>query len=334
MILPTRLFERRGHRLDISTLGFGGAPLGNMHRILSEGEAQATVEAAWDAGIRYYDTAPYYGHGLSEMRIGAVLKKQPRDSYVLSTKVGRVLEPCAVGDEESGIYLKTPVFRVRYDYSYAGVMRSYAESLGRLGTDRIDILYVHDIGSLTHGEAADERFRELIDGGGWRALEELRAAGDVKFIGAGVNENAVCEQLLAHAGPDLFLLAGRYTLLDQSAAERLLPACLARGVGIVIGGPYNSGILATGPIAGAQYDYADAPPEILARVHKLNDICAQHGVALVEAALHFPLQHPAIVSVIPGSQTVDQVTRNLATFGRQPSQALWRDLALAYPANI
>jgi D-threo-aldose 1-dehydrogenase len=333
MILPSRPFERRGHRFDISTLGFGGAPLGNMHRILSEEEAQATVEAAWDAGLRYYDTAPYYGHGLSEIRIGAVLEQKPRDAYVLSTKVGRVLEPCAVGDEESGIYLNTPAFRVRYDYSYDGVMQSYAESLKRLGIDQIDILYVHDIGSLTHGEAADERFRELIDGGGWRALEELRSAGDVKFIGAGVNENAVCEQLLAHADPDIFLLAGRYTLLDQSAAQHLLPACADRGVGVVIGGPYNSGILATGPIAGAQYDYADAPPEILARTKKLGDICTQHGVALVEAALHFPLQHPAILSVIPGSQTVDQVTRNLATFGREPPPALWRDVSLSHPAN-
>ncbi len=312
--------------LAISTFGFGGAPLGNMHRVLSDDEAQATVEAAWDAGLRYFDTAPYYGHGLSEMRIGAVLQSKMRDDFVISTKVGRVLEPCAPGEERSGIYLNTPPFSVRYDYSYDGVMRSYETSLTRLGLDHIDILYVHDIGGLTHGDQADAHYRDLVEGG-WRALDDLRSAGAVKAIGLGVNETAICEQILRDADPNIFLLAGRYTLLDQSAAERLLPTCIERGVGIVLGGPYNSGILATGPVAGAYYDYEPASAEILDRTATLQKICESHGVALSSAALHFPLRHPAILSVIPGSQTSDQVARNVSTFAKALPEALWEELA-------
>jgi D-threo-aldose 1-dehydrogenase len=326
MKFATRTLESGTSSLSISTFGFGGAPLGNMHRVLSEDEAQLTVEAAWDSGLRYFDTAPFYGHGLSEMRIGSVLRSKKRDDFVISTKVGRVLEPCVPGEENSGIYLNTPPFSVLYDYSYDGVMRSYESSLTRLGLDRIDIIYVHDIGRLTHGDQADAHYRDLIEGG-WRALDGLRSAGEVKAIGLGVNENAICEQLLHDADPNIFLLAGRYTLLDQSAAERLLPACIERGVGIVLGGPYNSGILATGPVAGAYYDYEPTSAEILSRVTALQQVCEGHGVALAEAALHFPLRHPAILSVIPGSQTSDQVARNVSTFAKVPPKALWEELA-------
>ncbi len=325
MQLNIRSLSRGNRRLDISTLGFGGAPLGNMHRVLSEEEGQGIVAASWDAGLRYFDTAPYYGHGLSEMRTGAVLRDKPRDDFVLSTKVGRVLEPCAPGEEDSGIYLNTPHMRVRYDYSYDGVMRSYASSLERLGLERIDILYVHDIGDLTHGDQAEGKYRELMDGG-WKALEELRSSGAIQAIGLGVNENAICERVLADADPDLFLLAGRYTLLDQSANERLLPTCVARGVGIVLGGPYNSGILATGPVEGAYYDYAPASVEILAKTKKLQEVCESHGVKLVEAALHFPLRHSCVLSVIPGSQSEAQVAHNVATFAKVPPAALWEEL--------
>jgi D-threo-aldose 1-dehydrogenase len=327
------MFDQRtlavpGGSLAISTFGFGGAPLGNMHRVLSEAEAQDTVQSAWDADLRYYDTAPFYGHGLSESRIGAVLRQQLRSSYVLSTKVGRLLKPCAAGEENSGIYLNTPQLRVDYDYSYDGVMRSYESSLERLGVGHIDILYVHDIGSLTHGDAAAHHFSALM-GGGWRALDELRRSGAVRAIGLGVNENAICEQVLSEADPNIFLLAGRYTLLDQSAAERLLPACEARGVGIVLGGPYNSGILATGPTEQAYYDYAPASAQIKARTTQLQDICAAHGVSLAEAALHFPLRHPAILAVIPGSQTREQVALNVKTFSKVPPEALWQDFSAA-----
>jgi D-threo-aldose 1-dehydrogenase len=325
MTIAQRTLAIGAGALSISELGFGGAPLGNMHRVLSEEEAQATVQAAWDAGLRYYDTAPFYGYGLSESRIGSVLSQQLRDSYVLSTKVGRLLEPCAPGVENSGIYLNVPQLAVRFDYGYDAVMRSYESSLKRLGVDRIDILYVHDIGTLTHGEAAAGHYRDLMSSG-WRALDELRSRGAVRAIGLGVNENAICLDVLADADPNIFLLAGRYTLLDQSAAERLLPECEKRGVSIVLGGPYNSGILATGPVPNAQYDYATAEPEILAKTTKLQSICAAHGVSLAEAALHFPLRHSAILSVIPGSQTVEQVALNIATYQKVVPEALWNDL--------
>jgi D-threo-aldose 1-dehydrogenase len=326
MDIATRTLAVGASSISLSELGFGGVPLGNMNRVLTDQEAYETMEAAWDAGLRYYDTAPYYGHGLSESRIGAVLSQRPRDEFVISTKVGRLLEPCAPGEEDSGIYLNTPNLRVRFDYSYDGVMRSYAASLDRLGLDRVDILYVHDIGTLTHGDAAAGHYRHLMSGG-WRALDELRSSGAVHAIGLGVNENAICEAVLADADPNIFLLAGRYTLLDQSAAKRLLPECTKRGVGIVLGGPYNSGILATGPIPNAQYDYAAAKPEILERAAKLQGICAAHDVTLAEAALHFPLRHQAILSVIPGSQTVEQVALNIATYEKVVPEALWSELA-------
>jgi D-threo-aldose 1-dehydrogenase len=325
MYFAKRTLRSENASLDISTFGFGGAPLGNMRRVLSEEEAQQTVEAAWDSGLRYFDTAPFYGHGLSEMRMGAVLGSKSRDDFVISTKVGRVLEPCARGEENSGIYLNTPPFSVRYDYSYDGVMRSYESSLTRLGLDRIDILYVHDIGGLTHGNIADAHYRDLIEGG-WRALDALRSSGAVKAIGLGVNENAICEQILRDADPNIFLLAGRYTLLDQSAAQQLLPTCIERGVGIVLGGPYNSGILATGAVAGAYYDYEPASLEILGRTAALQTICESHGVTLREAALHFPLRHPSILSVIPGSQSPEQVAQNTGIFAKPPPEALWEEL--------
>jgi D-threo-aldose 1-dehydrogenase len=332
MTMPCRtLALRHGGRLNFSVLGFGGAPLGNMHRPLTEPDARDTVEAAWAAGMRYFDTAPLYGHGLSERRLGAVLRALPRGAFVLSTKVGWVLEPCAPGDEDSGIYVDTPHFRVRFDYSYEGVMRSFEESLKRLGLNRIDILHVHDVDAPTHGsrEAADRRIQQLFDEGGWRALADLRSDGAVSAIGIGVNECEACERILELADPDIFLLAGRYTLLDQSALETLLPACLADGVGVVIGGPYNSGILATDAVPGAQYNYAPASPEILRRTRNIEGICAGFGTPLVDAALHFPLSHPAVVSVIPGSQTADEVRNNTRILTNPSHPSLWQELARA-----
>src|SRR5579859_8008666 len=206
-----------GQPLAFTRLGFGGAPLGNLGWALTEDEADTTVAAAWDAGIRYFDTAPLYGHGLSERRLGRLLSQKPRDQFVLSTKVGRVLEPCTPGREVSGIYVGTPPFKVRFDYTRDGVRASFEASLRRLGVDRVDILYVHDLEPRTHGSKAafEARTRELFDGGGWRALDELRGAGDVAAIGLGVNDIEPCETLLSRADPDLFLLAGRYTLLEQ-----------------------------------------------------------------------------------------------------------------------
>ena len=327
--LPTRtLTTQAGRTLAFSALGFGAAPLGNMNRVLTEADARATVRQAWSLGMRYFDTAPLYGHGLSERRVGAALKDEARDSFLLSTKVGRLLEPCAPGGEDSGIYRGVPPFRIAYDYSYDGVMRSHTESLARLGLDRIDILYVHDIDAMTHGsrDAAELRTRQLIDQGGWRALDELRAAGGVAAIGAGVNEWQPCVRLLQLADPDIFLLAGRYTLLEQEALATLLPACISRGIGVVVGGPFNSGILATGAVAGALYNYAPAPEPVLARTAAIEAVCAGHDVRLAQAALQFPLGHPAVVSVIPGGQTPDQVAQNLALLKAPIPDTLWRDL--------
>lgn len=312
---------RAGREIPFGPIGFGGAPLGNMHRALSEEEAQATLMAAWDGGMRYFDTAPLYGHGLSETRTGAFLRG--KTDFLLSTKVGRLLEPCAPGEEASGIYKQTPPVRVRFDYSHDGVLRSFEESRARLGFDKIDILYVHDVDARTHGGRAqsEARIDELLKTGGWRALSELRAAGAVKAVGVGVNDGEPCERMLASADPDLFLLAGRYTLLEQGALP-LLNSCVGRGVDVVIGGPFNSGILA----GRATYDYGAAPADVTARVQRLDSLCRSHGVPLAAAALRFPLAHPAVVAVLAGAQTPAEVRANAALVELPIPSALWQDL--------
>jgi len=314
-----------GRALSFSVLGFGTAPLGNMGRVLTEADADAVLSAAWSSGARYIDTAPLYGHGLSEARVGRLLQGKPRDEAIVSTKVGRLLEPCAPGEERSGAFLATPPFRVRFDYARDGVLRSLEASLGRLGLDRVDILLVHDCEPKTHGSAAayEARWSELTTGGGWRALDELRAAGVVSAIGMGVNEVAPCERMLADLDPDLFLLAGRYTLLEQAPLHGLMASCTRRGVGVVIGGPYNSGVLAhpTG-----SFDYAKPPPEVLARVERLRAACDRFGASLKAAALQFAGAHPAVVSVIPGGQTPEEVSDNAASLDEVVPDALWTTL--------
>jgi D-threo-aldose 1-dehydrogenase len=305
-----------------------------MHRILGEDEAVATVGAAWEAGLRYFDTAPLYGHGLSEQRIGRALAGRPRSEFLVSTKVGRRLEPCAPGDERAGIYKGVPPLQVVFDYTGDGVLRSLEASLARLGLDRVDIVYVHDLERRTHGSegAYEARWRELTSGGGWRALAELRGSGAVGAIGLGVNETAACERFLAELDPDLFLLAGRYTLLEQAPLAGLLPACEERGVGIVIGGPFNSGVLAR---RGGSYDYADAPPDVLARVERLTAVCERFAVPLPAAALQFAAAHPAVVSVIPGAQSAGEMEANVALMDVAIPSALWialKDAGLIDPS--
>lgn len=323
--LPERQFTTRaGKVLRFSALGFGGAPLGNMFRRLQEDECDETVRAAWNCGMRYFDTAPLYGHGLSEIRLGRVLAEHDRNDYLLSTKVGRVLDPCAPGEENSGIYRDTPQCRVRFDYSYDGVMRSFEESLARLGVDRVDILYVHDVDARNHGgrTAANDRIDELLDCGGWRALSALRDGGAVVAIGAGVNEWEPCARLLEVADPDLFLLAGRYTLLEQDPVDTLFPLCAARGAGIVVGGPFNSGVLA----GKSSYDYSNVTASVAARVEALAAVCRDHDVMLPQAALQFPFAHSLVACVIPGTQSVAETEQNVALLKRPVPLALWDDL--------
>ncbi|HZF16119.1 MAG TPA: aldo/keto reductase [Steroidobacteraceae bacterium] len=319
-----KFVTRAGRELQFTALGFGSAPLGNYLRPLSEEESDTILAAAWSSGLRYFDTAPLYGLGLSEMRVGRLLKGKQRSDYTLSTKVGRLLEPCAENEVNGVIFVNTPQVRFIYDYSYDAVMRSYEESRKRLGIDRFDILLVHDVDAFCHGSraASEERIQELISKGGWRALDELRSSGAVAAIGAGVNEWEPCARLLELVDPDLFLLAGRYTLLEQAPLDTLLPQCARRGVGIVIGGPYNSGILAGKPT----YNYSTIPPEIVERVRKLDAVCRRHQVPMPAAALQFVLANPLIVSVIPGSQSVAEHEQNFAMLDVSIAPAFWKDL--------
>lgn len=319
---------RNGTTLTFTELGMGTAPLGNLYRAVDEDTAQATLEAAWEVGSRFYDTAPLYGLGLSETRLNHFLRDRPRDSYVLSTKVGRLLQACKP-EERTGIgkFFNTPARREVYDYSYDGVMRSVEHSLERLGIDRIDILFCHDLDLVNHRspEAVDRHFKVFMEGG-YRALDDLRSEGVVAAIGGGLNEWQICERFARAGDFDIFLLAGRYTLLEQQSLDSLLPLCVERGIGIALGGPYNSGILATGAKPGAFYDYDPAPPEILDRVARIERVCEAHGVRLIEAALRFPLAHPSVVSVIPGAQSPDEVRRNAEILQAQIPVALWSDL--------
>ncbi len=319
---------RSGAVLLFTELGFGGAPLGNLYRPLTEKEARATLDAAWTAGCRYYDTAPLYGLGLSETRLNGFLRAKPRDSYLLSTKVGRLLQLCPPEQRSRpGAFFETPSRREVFDYSYDGVMRSLEFSLERLGLDHIDIVYAHDLDAFTHGskEASDARIREFM-AGGYKALAKLREGGAVKAIGAGINEWEVAETLARSGDFDIFMLAGRYTLLEQDALQTFLPHCVDKNIGVVIGGPFNSGILATGPKRGAFYNYAPAPEAVIERVRRIEAICKAHGVKLAEAALRFPLCHPAILSVVPGGQKAGEVCRNAAMLNARIPSALWRAL--------
>ena len=254
MALATRHWDRLDNGgLDFTELGLGTAPLGNLYRAISDAEADAVMDRAWTAGLRYFDTAPLYGFGLSETRLNRFLRDKPRDHYVLSTKVGRLLEPCPPGLRDGvGKWFDVPARREVYDYSYDGVMRSIEASFARLGVDRIDVLLVHDLDVANQGSRAnvDAKLAQLM-AGGYHALERLRREGAIKAFGAGVNEWQVCQQMAEQGDFDLFLLAGRYTLLEQAALDSFLPLCQARGIGIIIGGPYNSGILATGARPGA-----------------------------------------------------------------------------------
>jgi D-threo-aldose 1-dehydrogenase len=328
--MKTRHFDRISNGgITFTELGFGSAPIGNLYRAVSEDDAQATLQAAWDGGVRYFDTAPLYGTGLSETRLNHFLRNKPRDDYVLSTKVGRLLQVCPP-DQRTGIgkFFETPSRREVYDYSWDGVMRSMEFSLERLGLDRVDILYVHDLDIFTHGSkaASDARIEEFFSNRAYDAMISLRDQGVIKAIGGGINEWEVCQTLTERGDFDLFLLAGRYTLLEQEALQSFLPLCQKRGIGIALGGPYNSGILARGPSEGAQYNYSNAPQSVIDRVVRIDAVCKRHNVRMIEAALQFTLLHPAVVSVIPGGQSVEEVLSNRTFLDAHIPPALWADL--------
>jgi D-threo-aldose 1-dehydrogenase len=327
--MKSRVFKApSGAEIKFTVLGFGSAPLGNLYQAISEEAGQATLNAAWGAGIRYFDTAPLYGAGLSETRINHFLRGKPRNKYVISTKVGRLLRACRPEERlGQGKFFDIPSRKEIYDYSYDGVMRSLEDSLERLGLDRVDILFVHDIDVFNHGstEKRDAHVETFMKGG-YKALLKLRDEGVISAFGAGVNEWEVCETLARRGAFDLFLLAGRYTLLEQESLETLLPLCEQRGIGIVLGGPYNSGILASGPKPGAYYNYSPASKSVLSRVRDIETVCKHYKVRLAEAALAFPLAHPSVVSVIPGAVTPGQVKINVETLSAKIPKALWRDL--------
>jgi D-threo-aldose 1-dehydrogenase len=318
-----------GADLSFTELGFGAAPLGNLYRSHSNKDANATLEAAWKAGMRYYDTAPLYGLGLSETRLNTFLRDKKRSEYIISTKVGRILEVCKP-PERSGIgkFFNTPSRREIFDYSYDGFMRSFEFSFERLGLDSIDILLVHDCDIFTHGSkaASDAHIKTLMKSG-YKALIKLRDEKVIKAFGAGVNEWQVCQTLAEQGDFDLFLLAGRYTLLEQEQSlNSFLPLCEKRGIGVILGGPYNSGILATGPRKGAFYNYDPAPKHILERVAKIEAVCRANKVKLPQAALRFPLTHPAVVSVVAGAVSPKEVALNVEAMRIKIPKALWKQL--------
>src|SRR4051812_23797492 len=324
--LPRRPLGRTG--LDVSVLGFGAAPLGDLYARLDDATAIAAVERAFALGVNLLDTSPLYGHGLSEHRCGAALRRASRDDIVVSTKVGRWMDPFQGRENGSG-YLGGQPHRAVVDYSYDGTMRSVEQSLLRLGTDRLDLLLIHDVDVWTHGkEAIEDRFREAMTGA-YVALDKLRSEGVVAGIGIGVNEAEMCVRFAQAGSFEVMLLAGRYSLLEQPALEEFMPLALKQGIAVLLGGVFNSGILATGAIKGAKYNYQDAPPQILSKVAEIQRICAAHDVALPTAALHFALGHPAVASVVLGAHNAQEVERNVAALTTTVPGALWSDLKAA-----
>jgi len=325
----TRRLGRTG--VLLTQLGLGTAPLGELFTRVTDEQATAVQQAAWDAGIRYTDTAPWYGRGQSEHRVGRFLYSRPREQFVLSTKVGRVLRaPKRRGAFDTGFWSGGLHFDHVFDYSYDGVMRAFEDSLQRLGMNRIDLLLIHDLDFWHHAGAEKvAAYMAQLATGGWRALEELRDGGVIHGIGAGINELGMMPRFLDQFDIDFFLVALRYTLAEQETLEVELPYCERRDVGIVIGGVFNSGILATGAVPGAKYNYADAEPDRMEKVRRIEAVCRRHEVPLAAAALQFPLTHPSICSVIPGSRSVDELKRNLDLFRFKIPASLWSDLKTA-----
>ncbi|EPX75713.1 aldo/keto reductase [Salipiger mucosus] len=323
--------------LSLTALGVGTAPLGGLYADVPREQALAMLERAWDLGIRYFDTAPMYGLTRSEHLLGHVLREK-HEPYALSTKVGRLMTNSRAGRQlppeppknplDPGFHNALP-FREVFDYSYDAIMRSYDDSQQRLGLRDIDLLYVHDIGPVTHGDANARHWEALTRGGGFRALQELKGAGDIKGFGLGVNEWEVIRDALEETDLDCCMLAGRYSLLDRDAEETFLPLAQKRGVALALGGVYNSGILAAPKGGRRKFNYADAPAEVVARVEALRGVCDDHRVPLAAAAIRFPIRHPAVTSVVIGAKTAEQLQQNVDWFGQNLPDSLWSDLDTA-----
>ena len=313
--------------VEVTVLGFGGASIGELFHKVPEEDAVAAIRTAWDEGVRYFDTAPWYGRGLSELRTGSGLRDRPRSEYVLSTKVGRWLRPNASPSFSGAPWVGGAPNEVVFDYSYDGIMRSWEHSRQRLGVARYDIAVIHDLDHLYHGTGAklDAYFQQLAISG-WRALTELKAAGEIRATAAGINDIGLMPRFLDLVDVDAFLIAMPYTLLRQEVLDAEMPAAVQRGCSFIIGAPFQSGILATGATNPSNNDYAPPTPEVLDRVSRIEAVCARHGVPIAAAALQFPLGHPAVSSVIPGARNPAQVRRNTETF-RVPIPAdLWAEL--------
>ncbi len=302
--------------LRVTRLGLGGAPLGGLYQDVPEETVVATVRRALELGLNFFDTAPLYGHGKSEIRMGRGLAGRPADSRVLATKVGRVLVPVEAGKLEKDEFDNPAPFKPVFDFSYDGVMRSFEESLKRLNVERIDILHIHD---------PDDHYEQAIKGA-YPALEKLRAQGLIRAVGAGMNQAEMLARFARAGDFDCFLLAGRYTLIDHTGLKELLPLCVEKRIGIIIGGPYNSGVLATGARPGAKFNYADAPREVLEKVRRVEQVCARHKVPMRAAALQFPLAHPAVAAVIPGARSVGELEENFRLMSHAIPADFWAEL--------
>jgi len=316
-------------KLEVTEMGLGGAPMGGFRAAISDAEAVALTGAAYDAGVRYFDTSPFYGYGRSELRMGAALRERPRDSYVLSTKIGRILHAMRPSEKPPADFRENglPGFAPVFDYTYDGVMRSLEHSHLRLGIARIDIVLVHDVDFWTIKDRAllDQRFKTVMDSG-FKALDELRKAGVIGAIGVGINEADTSLRFIQAGDFDCMLLAGRYTLLEQGALADFLPECVKRQVSVILGGPYNSGILAGNVKPGATHDYTPAPSPLIEKAQKIEAVCRRHGVELGAAAMQFPLAHPALCSVIPGALSIKEVEQNVTRLQAKIPGDLWAEL--------
>lgn len=313
--------------VKVSQLGLGGAPLGDFYELLPEAQALATIGEAREAELNLFDTSPLYGHGLSEHRFGTVLRQSRREDFVLSTKVGRYLVPMTERDIDRGWFKGGLNFQPVTDYGYDATMRAVEQSYHRLGLNRIDILLIHDVDVWTHGSLENyaRRFDEAMEGA-YRALSELRRDGTVRAIGVGVNEVEPCLRFAGAGDFDCFMLAGRYTLLEQGALDALLPLALDKGISLLIAGPFNSGILASGTAGTAKYNYKDAPAHVLDKVRGIETVCKRHGVALAAAALQFPLAHSAVASIVSGAVKPEEVRHNITLMSQPIPSVFWEDL--------